>query len=251
MSDPEHEALVSSHRRQFADLRLAYERVWCSPDTKGGLDFRRRHAAGARPGSGHEVVRRWAVAEPSVRPTRYGDVPRFDDAGSSPLTAQLVLHAKFMNEMEGLTIETGRRLACWFGSPPRRFDWMVVCGVAPQIGNLGYWFDTAAWSAALALECAEIRVDLESDPVLPKLWSETIVSNLKWEVAAARGLTVPRNYRPPRTTADHPFALLENPFRPILDLWACGVMLATPFLDSDSTATLFVHGKALAAGIDP
>jgi len=197
------------------------------------------------------VVRRWGVAEASIRPTRHKSVPRYDDANSHHLTTQLAHHLDFIAGVESHVLEIGRRLSSWFGVPPRQFDWVVVCGDEPQVPDLGYWLDTAAWSVDLALDCEEVPVDFVPAPILPKLWLETIVSDLKWEMAASLGLTVPRNFRPPSAIADRPFAQLRNPFRPILDLWKCGVMLSASFLDAESTATLFVHASALSAGTEP
>lgn len=239
------EALVASHRRLFTDMCLVYERAWVNPGSERGFRFLRDHAATRGLSRERDVARRWGVAEASMRPTRYGDAPRFDDAGSHPLTARLADHMPLLIDVEDRVIEIGRRLASWFGAPPGRFDWVVVCGAAPQIGDLGYWLNTAAWSVELALECDDIPVELEFESVLPKLWCETIVSDLQWEVAAGLGMTVPRNYRPPSAIADQPFARLESPFRAVLDLWSCGVMLSTSFLDSQTTATLFVHSGAI------
>jgi hypothetical protein len=251
IADTEYEALLSSQRRSFSDLCLTYEHAWSDPGKRVGLSLRGDLLAQPRMGAENPVVRRWGVAEASIRPTRHKNVPRYDDANSHHLTAQLAHHLDFIAGVETHVLEIGRRLSSWFGVPPRQFDWVVVCGEAPQVRDLGYWLNTAAWSVDLALDCGEVPVDFVLEPILPKLWLETIVSDLKWEIAASIGLTVPRNFRPPSAIADHPFAQLRNPFRSILDLWGCGVMLNASFLDAESTATLFVHASALSAGTEP
>lgn len=251
ISGVEYDALLSSQRRLFSELCLSYEHAWSSPGKKIGLALRRDLLD--QPGKFAEriVTRRWGVAEATIRPTRYKSVPRFDDENSHRLTAQLAYHPGFLAGVEGRALEIGKRISSWFGAPPRQLDWVVVCGGEPQVDDLGYWLNTAEWSVELALDCEDIQIDFELEPILPKLWSDTIVSDLRWQLAVSLGLTVPRNFRPPSAIADRPFAQLENPFRPLLDLWGCGVMLSASFLDSESAGTLFVHAEALSAGIEP
>lgn len=247
------EALCAVQKRRFGDLCLAYERAWATAGAGFGIGIPPDLSATSRPSAPPNLVRRWAVAEPSSRPLRghAKRIPRADEAGSHPETAQLAGHPEFMGFVENLVLEIGRCVSPWFGTLPDSFEWVVThCG-PPLVTDLGYWANTAAWSAHLALEAEGVAVDFKPEPKLPKLWTETLVSNLEWQAAAQLGLRVPRDYRPPSAIAGQPFASLSNPFRPILDLWRCGVMLAASFSKSEPAATLFVCAGALSLGVSP
>jgi hypothetical protein len=246
-------ALYAEQRRRLAELRLAYDRAWAGAGQAQGVGIPPDLTVPRRPGAELELPRRWAVALPSGRPLRNhaSRIPRTEQASASAETSMLARNPDFMSGAESLVLEAGDRLTAWFGTLPGGFDWIVTrCG-PPQVTDLGYWLDTVAWSAHSALEAEGAAVDFEPEPALPELWAETLVRDLEWQMAVQLDLMVPRDFRPPSAIADRPFALLRNPFRPILDLWRCGVMLAASFSSAEPTATLFVNGDALSAGVGP
>ncbi len=246
-------ALYAEQRRRLAELRVAYERAWAGAGQARGIGIPPDLTALRRPGAAHELTRRWAVAPQSGRPLRNhaSRIPRTEQASACVETSMLARYPDFMSGVESLVLEAGDRLTAWFGTLPGGFDWIVTRGGPPQVTDLGYWLDTAAWSAHSALETEGVAVDFRPEPALPKLWTEALVSDLEWQMAVQLNLTVPRDFRPPSAIADRPFALLRNPFRPILDLWRCGVMLAASFSSAEPTATLFVNADALSAGVGP
>lgn len=230
------------------ELSLRYRAAWCGQGTGSGettipenfledYDFSSAHVVARR---------RWGIADASSRgpagKIRLEQVARFDDPELDPRTATLA-QSKLVHTIEALVAEAGRRLEPWFGKVPDAFDW-IITDEHPSLWNMGHWISTVEWTL-------EDEVPLESltptlAPAVPGSFGAFALATVRWRVAAAHGRTVSSSYSPPRAIVGMRFADLNDPFKPIIDIWRCGVTLNTSFSESEP-ALIFVHPSTVAS----
>ena len=136
--------------------------------------------------------------------------------------------------VESLVTGGARRMLPWFGAYPVGVDW-IVDGFPrpPHVCWLGVWHSVIMDSLKEELEYERVEIYSPPRSGLPREWQETLLAMVRWEIAVAMELEIPRTYSPPSAVRDKLFAEFQNPFVPIVDIWRCGVRISGSFMNSD------------------
>jgi hypothetical protein len=237
---------VAHYQQCQAQLRACFVRDWVDARPEPTLAVPLGVAAPTDITVPRGLPRSWATTPPDMIKLglRTHRLLRVASAQDDALTAALVTrHLTFTRAVELLLFDVADRLRPWGATVPEQIEWVVSSAGPPTVLDLGIALSPTSYSLEDALDDASHRLAFEVDDDMPDLWSRTLGDAIRWEVAAALELKIPKHFGAPGQIVDRSFHELKNPFLQLCNLWRSGVVALTSF--DAAPALLGVNARRL------